>query len=196
VGLRLVRTNNLKNPLMKKIQLLLVAFCCPFIVFCQDISGLWTGTLHNDSTGLDYQYEIGITKEKGRYAGFSHTWFSIDGKQYFGVKKLKIRIANDGKIVILDDELLASNYPVQPNKDVRQLNVLSFQSSGNDALLDGPFETNRTKEYKALTGHVRVTKRKDILKSDLVPHLQQISKNIDWSFLSAGNEPLAKNEKE
>lgn len=181
---------------MKKIKFLFLTLCCPLAIFCQDITGLWTGTLHNDSTGLDYQYEIGITNEKGKFEGFSHTWFTIEGQQYFGVKKLKIRIAKDGKIVILDDELLVSNYPVSAHKDVHQLNILDFREDNGEKVLDGPFVTNRTKEFKPLTGYISIVKRKDISKSDLIPHLKNIDQKIDWSFLNTNAEPLAKNEKE
>lgn len=181
---------------MKLMKLMLLAFCCPVSVFCQDITGLWTGTLYNDSTQQYHQYEIGISKENGKYTGFSHTWFMIDNKRYFGVKKLKVRIAGDGKIVIEDGDLLLNNYPVQPNKNVRQLNVLNLETNGNETAMNGPFVTNRTKEFSPLTGQVSLKKKSNISQSDLVPHLQNISKGQELSFISESAAPLVKNEKE
>ena len=36
-----------------------------------DITGLWKGTLYNDSAQKYYRYEIGISEEKGKLSGFS-----------------------------------------------------------------------------------------------------------------------------
>ncbi|RYY68128.1 MAG: hypothetical protein EOO13_13145 [Chitinophagaceae bacterium] len=132
---------------MKFLKLMLLAFCCPLAALCQDITGLWTGTIFNDSTQQYHQYEVGITREKGKYTGFSHTWFMIGNTKYFGVKRIKVRIAADGKIIMEDGELMLNNYPVQPNKDVRQLNVLTLETTGTDIGLTGLFVTNRTKEF-------------------------------------------------
>ncbi|MBC7936846.1 MAG: hypothetical protein H7Y86_15975 [Rhizobacter sp.] len=180
---------------MKLIKLMLLAFCCPFAALCQDITGLWAGTLYNDSTRQYHQYEIGITRENGKYTGFSHTWFMIDNKKYFGVKKLKVRIAGDGKIIIEDGELMLNNYPVQPNKNVRQLNILDLQTNGDEIALNGPFVTNRTKEFLPLTGQISLKKKSNFSQSDLVPHLQQISSGQDLSFISESTAPMVRNKK-
>src|SRR5690606_38455826 len=71
----------------------------------QDITGLWKGWLYNDSTGLTQKYEIAISEEKGKLFGYSHTWFILEDKQYYGVKKVSIR-KSDGKILIVDDGLI------------------------------------------------------------------------------------------
>jgi len=180
---------------MKFFKLMLVASCCPLAAFCQDITGLWSGTIYNDSTQQYHQYEVGITREKGKYSAFSHTWFMIDNKKYFGVKKLKVRIAGDGKIVMEDGELMLNNYPVQPNKDVRQLNVLSIATNGSEQSLSGLFVTNRTKEFSPLTGKVQLKKKNNLAQSDLIPHLQNISKGEQLSFISPSAGDLVKNKK-
>lgn len=178
---------------MKSIKLMLLAFCCPLVSLCQDITGLWTGTLYNDSTQQFHQYEIGISKEKGKYSGFSHTWFMIGDKKYYGVKKLKVRIASDGKIIIEDGELVLNNYPIAPNKDVRQLNILSLQTAGAELMLNGPFVTNRTKEFLPLTGSVTLKRKSNFNQSDLVPHLQNIMKGEQLTISAGPTTPLVKN---
>ncbi|RYD77985.1 MAG: hypothetical protein EOP53_12025, partial [Sphingobacteriales bacterium] len=160
---------------MKFIKLMAVAICCPLMALCQDITGLWSGTLYNDSTRQYHQYEIGISKENGKYSGFSHTWFTIEGKKYFGVKKLKVKIASDGKVIMEDGELMVNNYPVQPSKEVKQLNVLDIKSLENELLLDGEFITNRTKRFAALTGRINLKRKNSFVQSDLVPHLRNIT---------------------
>jgi hypothetical protein len=153
-----------------------------------DITGLWKGTLYNDTTQMNYQYEIGISKEKGKYVGFSHTWFILDDKQYYGVKKVSIRIANDGKIIVEDDGLISNNYPVPPNKNVRQLNVLTLDAASPIMTLTGPFSTNRTKEYHSLTGSVSLQRKNDFWQSALIPHLEELGKANDLSFVRMQKE--------
>ncbi len=180
---------------MKLIRLLLVISFFHSSVFCQDITGLWTGTIYNDSSQQYYQYEIGIGKENGKYIGYSHTWFVIEGKKFYGVKKLKVKIASDGKIVIQDGELLLNNYSVKPNKDIRQLNILDFQKEANDEVLTGLFVTNRTKEFLPITGKINLKKTSFFTQSDLVLHLQLIGKGQELSFINSGAEPLVLNER-
>lgn len=157
-----------------------------------DITGLWKGTLYNDTTQMNYQYEIGISKEKGKYVGFSHTWFILDDKQYYGVKKVTIKIANDGKIIVEDDGLISNNYPVPPNKNVRQLNVLTLDAAAPIMTLTGPFSTNRTKEYHSLTGSVSLQRKNDFWQSALIPHLEELGKANDLSFVRVQKEAANK----
>jgi len=142
---------------MKYFVLAIVALCAPVIVFCQDITGLWKGTMFNDSTKKSLPYELYITKENGKYSGISHSWFLVNGKEYYGIKKVKVRVAKDGKIVIQDASLIENNYPVNPD-NVNQLNVLDLANNNNEAVMSGPFATNRTKTYGELTGSINIKK--------------------------------------
>ena len=178
---------------MKVFKLMALAICCPLMALCQDITGLWTGTLYNDSTKQQHQYEIRISKQNGKYAGYSHTWFVIDGKKYFGVKKIKVKLAPDGKVIMEDDELMLNNYPIQPNKEIRQLNVLDFSNTGAELALTGEFVTNRTKKFAPLTGSINLKKKDSYAQSDLVPHLQSIIKGEELSYMSETAQSLVSN---
>jgi len=160
---------------MKSITIIIIALCFPSFVFCQDITGLWKGTMYNDSTKQSLEYEIVISKEKGKYTAYSHTWYVVDDKKYYGIKKINVRVAKDGKIVMQDAKLLEDNYPGPANKNVIQLNVLDLANSGDIASLDGEFVTNRSKGYRALTGHISIKKVNPLTKSDLVQYLQKTS---------------------
>ena len=140
---------------MKKFVPVIVALCFPVFAFCQDITGLWKGTMYNDSTQQSLEYEVVINKEKGKYSAFSHTTYIIDGKKYFGIKKINVRIAKDGKIVMQDAAIVEHNYPVNPQRNVLQLNVLDLESQEN---LEGLFVTNSSREFKSLTGHIKIKK--------------------------------------
>lgn len=159
---------------MKCIIYLVALLCCPVFVFCQDITGLWKGTMFNDSTKQSIEYEIVISKEKGKYSAFSHTWFVFDDKKHYGIKKLKVRVAKDGKIILQDAALIEHDYPVQPPKNVMQLNVLNLVNSGAETMLSGLFVTNSSKDYKALTGNIHV-KRVNLLSQSYL--MQYLNKN-------------------
>ncbi|MEO6254022.1 MAG: hypothetical protein ABIO79_11980, partial [Ferruginibacter sp.] len=118
-------------------------------------------------------YEIVISKEKGKLTGYSHTSYVINDKKYYGIKKMNIRVAKDGKIIMQDVKLVENNYPELPNKKVIQLNVLDLANSGTDASLDGLFVTNRSKDFLALSGHINIKRVNPLSQSELVQYLQK-----------------------
>lgn len=155
----------------------------------QDITGLWKGTLYNDSNRLTYHYEIAVSSEKNRLYGYSHTWFILDNKQYYGVKKLKVRKMKD-KIITEDDGLIAHNYPVKPAKHVKQINILELNENDTVRILQGPFTTNRTKQYSPLTGYVKLQRTKQYQQTSLVPHLEELQLTQTLSFIEPLPEPV------
>ena len=83
-------------------------------------------------------------------------------------------MAKDGKIVIKDDGLIENNYPVSPDKNVNQLNVLDLVNSENEISLDGPFVTNLTKRYWEATGHINIKRINTLSESSsLMQYLQK-----------------------
>jgi hypothetical protein len=147
-----------------------------------DITGLWKGTMYNDSTQKFLKYEIAISENKGKLSGYSHTYFILDDKEYHGVKKVKIK-REDGKIIVQDVELIANNYPIPPAKGVRQLDVLTLEIKDGVMTLSGPFSTNRTKIYSSLTGNINVQRKTNFRQSALVPHLEELGKAEELSFV-------------
>ena len=150
----------------------------------QDITGLWKGNLYNDSTHKYLRYEIAISENKGRLTGYSHTFFIIDDKEYYGVKKLKIR-REDSKVILQDEKVVTNNYPVAPPKGVRQVDVLTLEMQDSIMILTGPFTTNPTKEYRSLTGSIRVQRKNDYRQSALIPHLEELGLAHELSFITA-----------
>jgi hypothetical protein len=164
---------------MKPLILILAVICCPVFAFCQDITGLWKGTMYNDSTKQSLEYEVVISKENGKLTGYSHTSYMIDGNKYYGVKKLNVRIAKDGKIVMQDAKWLENNYTGEQQKNVIQLNVLDFASSGEQHFMDGPFVTNRTKGHSTLTGRLSLKKEDPLTaQTELKKYLQVNDDNL------------------
>lgn len=147
-----------------------------------DITGLWKGTMYNDTTQRFLKYEIAISKRKGKFTGFTHTYFIVDDREYHGVKKVKIRI-RDSKLIVEDMELIAHNYPIPPNKGVRQVDVLTFKIENGVMILEGPFSTIRTKQFHSLTGEINVQRKSDFRQSALVPHLEELGLAKELSFV-------------
>jgi len=145
----------------------------PLFIFSQDITGLWKGTMYNDNTQKSLPYELLIKKEKGKYTGLSYSWFLIGGEEYYGIKKVKVSVAKDGKIVIKDAALIENNYPVLADKNVHQLNVLDLLSRENEISLDGLFVTNLTKQFGEATGHINVKRTDAFSESSLMQYLQK-----------------------
>lgn len=161
---------------------LIIVLLFPLALSAQDITGLWRGYMHNDTTGKDLRYELAISEKNGKLSGYSYTFFLLDDHEYFGLKKVKIR-REDGKIIVQDQELLSNNYPIPPNKGVRQLNVLTLEVRDSAMILSGPFSTNQTKVYSVLTGSINVQRKGNYMQSALVPHLEEMGLAKDLSFV-------------
>ena len=164
---------------MKPLIAIIAVLCCPIFALCQDITGLWKGSIYNDVTQKTLQYEVLVSKnDHGKFTALSHTWFDINDKKYYGIKKVDVRIAKDGKIVLQDAEVIANNYPDPSAKPALQLNILDLNNPGDDASLDGQFRTVRTKEYTvSLTGRINLKKTSMLAQSDLMDYLQKNSKD-------------------
>ena len=142
--------------------------------------------MYNDTTQLNYRYEIAISENKGKLFGYSHTYFILDDKEYHGVKK--IRIKRDGNEVTTEDvELIANNYPIKPPKGVHVLNTLKFEIKDTVMVLSGMFSTNRTREYAPATGFIHVERKNNFRQSALIPHLEELGLSKNLSFLTEEN---------
>jgi hypothetical protein len=144
--------------------------------------GLWTGLMFNDTTELNYRYEIAISEKNGELIGYSQTFFILENKEYYGVKKLRITIEGN-KLITQDLKLITNNYPIKPPKGVYVINVLNFEMINEVMVLSGLFETNRTRQYAPATGYIHVEKKNDFKASPLVKQLTELGLDKDLSFL-------------
>jgi hypothetical protein len=149
-----------------------------------DMTGLWTGLMFNDTTEMNYRYEIAISEKNGKLIGYSQTFFIIDGKEYYGVKKLKITI-DGNKVITQDSKHLDNNYPasIKVPKGVYVINVLNFEQKNDVMMLSGMFETNRTRQYAPATGYIHVERKIDVKQSPLVKQLEKMGLLDELSFV-------------
>jgi hypothetical protein len=164
-------------------KLLFLFFLLPLQIIAQDITGLWTGSLYNDTTKQFLKYELAINEYNGKLSGYSHTIFIIDSSENIGIKSVSVK-EKDGEISIVDEKLIYNNYPEPPAKGVRQYSTLSLSEKNDSLLLTGSWRTNRTKEFSSITGTIFLSKKKLITKSLLIPKLQELGFANSLSFIS------------
>ena len=168
-------------------RVLLIFLLLPLKLFSQDLEGVYTGTLYNDTTHRYIPYEIAISESKGKLSGYSHTIFiDENNRQETGVKSLKIKRRAD-KILIEDDELIYNNYTEPPPKGVRQYSTLNIMQGDSGLLLIGVFNTNRTKEYASATGSIRLQRKNKNAETKIIPKLNEMKLANSLSFIQ--NKP-------
>jgi len=150
----------------------------------QDITGLWKGSLYNDSAKKLLPYEIAISEEKGKLTGYSYTLFEDSGKKEIGVKRIKIK-RKDGEIIIEDVEMISNNFSVAPPKKVKVQSILALYVSDTSMEMRGRWSTNRTWEYSPLTGSLQVKRSIDFKQMALFEQLQELKLDKDLSFVKA-----------
>lgn len=170
-----------------KILKLFILAAFPFAASAQvavdayDITGLWKGTIYNDTTKKELSYEIAISEQKGKLSGYSYTFYIIDDQNYYGVKKAKMR-KQDGKLIVESVAFIATNFP-NPPKNIKRIEALTLDVQDSIMTLSGPFTTVPTKEYRALTGSIKLKRRNDFYQSALVPHLEELGLSKELSFV-------------
>lgn len=161
----------------------LILLLLPAKLFAQDISGVWTGYLYNDTTKQSIHYELSISEFKGKPTGYSHTTFVIDSSESTGVKSVNIK-EKDGHFYIVDDKLIYDNYPEPPAKGVKQFSFLSLSEKDNAQILSGRWRTNPTREFTPLTGSIYLEKRKTAEETLIVNKLAQLNLLDKLSFIT------------
>ena len=112
----------------------------------QNISGIYSGTLVNDSLKMVQNYELALSEYRGKITGYSYITFVTNDTFYYGIKRIKASRQN-GELVVEDVEMLANNYPKRPDKGVHVINRIPLSPS-QDTILDmkGKWETTATKK--------------------------------------------------
>jgi hypothetical protein len=162
----------------------LVFFIFPFHCFCQDIAGVYTGRLYNDTTKQYIPFELAIDDAKGKTEGFSHTIFASENGDNVGVKQVKIKIKDD-EITFEDEKFVYNNFPEPPPRGVKMFASLNVSTRNGIPVLSGTWRTNATKQYRPLTGTIMLEKKKDPQATPIVKKLEDLGLARDLAFLAA-----------
>ena len=167
-------------------KFLLLIFLLPLKLFAQDVTGVWTGTLYNDTTKQFLKYELAISEYDGKLSGYSHTIFVIDSVENTGVKSVKIKKSGD-KYFIEDDKLIYNNYTEPPAKGIKTYSELVLSQNDSSMTLSGPWKTNTRKEYVSITGNILLKKKKKIEQTLIIPKLENLGLVHSLSFMASEN---------
>jgi hypothetical protein len=186
-------------------NLIILLFFIPFGVCAQDLTGVWTGSLYNDSTLTTTKYEIAVTEKNGRLSAYSYAVFHVDNKEVYGVKSLEV-IQSKGKIFFRDRDLLVDNYPADAPKGVKQISSIKVFDSLGAQYISGTFTTTRSGKYgRPVTGKIFLVKQqnnlrditlvKQIIKQGLAPALDFITAaDTDKKAKPSSQNDIVKNE--
>ncbi|MCW3093401.1 MAG: tRNA 2-selenouridine(34) synthase MnmH [Ferruginibacter sp.] len=152
-----------------------------------EITGLWKGSLYNDTTKTYLPYQVAISEEDGKMSGYSYTLFDIDGKKEWGVKKIKIK-REDDRLILEDVALIANDYSEPPPKKVRVLSIVHLTAKDSLLQLTGTWSTNQTREYRPLTGTLQVERIEQYRQLVLYEKLVALKLAADLSFVKAENK--------
>lgn len=168
---------------MKTIQLTILILFFPIVFFGQTLTGLWTGTLTNDSTTIrrDQSFEIVLTQYKNKVYGYSRSTFFVHDTLYYIVKRVTGTVEGD-ICEVKDDEIVKHNFPRKPEKGVKV--VSTFHRNKQDSLwyLEGDWKTTESKRYYSISGKISLKPETDPEKSKLIPHLEELKLADDVAF--------------
>lgn len=171
------------NTVMK---FLLVFFLLPLRLFAQDITGVWTGYLYNDTTKQYIKYELAVSEYNRKLSGYSHTIYEIDSVENIGVKSVKI-LKHGDSYQVEDDKLIYNNYTEPPAKGVKTYFDLVLMEHDSVMELRGAWKTNRTRIYKSITGNILLKKKRKFEETLIIPKLENLGLAKSLSFIPYNN---------
>jgi hypothetical protein len=159
---------------MKNLFFSILFILCVFASKAQVVSGLYSGTLYNDTTKMLQNYQLALSEYKGKITGYSYTTFVVNDTFYYGIRKIKAFIKDD-QLIVEDDKMLVNNFPESPSKGVKRISIFPI-SAQEDTLssLSGKWQTNKTKQYYAVSGPLQLKRDNDSSQSALIGHLKEL----------------------
>lgn len=139
----------------------------------QIVSGIYSGTLVNDSTQKKQNYELALSEYRDKITGYAYTTFVVRDTFYYSIKRIKATRQN-GMLVVEDDKMIANNFPESPARRVRQTNTIPLPVSDTIRTMNGKWQTNQTKEYYSLKGGLDLKRDADSSQSALIDHLTEL----------------------
>jgi hypothetical protein len=187
--------SNCQVAMNKPLRLLFILLVFPLVFQAQTtLTGLWVGTLSNDSTTLrkNQTFEIALTQYRGKVYGYSRMNFFVNDTLYYIVKRVKGTV-EELVTEVKDDEIITHNFPRQPDKGVKML--YTFRRNPEDSIwrLDGEWKTTASKKhgYYSISGKITLASEPDLSKSKIFPHLEELDLAKDVAFYAASKKKEA-----
>jgi hypothetical protein len=163
---------------MKSLVALIILFFSPILLFAQDISGLWSGMLVNDSMKRKQSFEMGLSEYRGKITGYTYTTFIENDTFYYSIKRVKAE-RRDSVLVVEDVEMVSNNFPAKVSKGVKQITTFPLINDSTIDIARGSWKTTQTKKYYSIAGNAALTEQKDEKESDLIAHLDELKIKTD-----------------
>lgn len=158
----------------------------------QDVSGLYSGTLTNDSLKMIQNYELALSEYRGKITGYSYITFVSNDTFYYGIKRIKA-IRENGELIVTDVEMLMNNYPQKADKGVHLINKIPLPKGDSISSFSGRWETTKTKKFYSISGALDLQKNNDSTHSPLIAHLKEL-KMINYQEENKNYKNIAKKE--
>ncbi|MDE3212788.1 MAG: hypothetical protein KGM98_06105 [Bacteroidota bacterium] len=171
-------------------KILFLLLLVPFELCAQDITGVWSGRMYNDTTHQSIRYELAISRDQGKLTGYSRSVFILGGVENIGVKSLKIKKSEGDAYSIEDSRLLYDTYTIPPPRGVRVFAMLRLIVNDSEMVLQGPWTTNVTRRYNRVTGNLLLIKKRDLARDTLVKNLRDLGLAGTLSFISPPVEKI------
>lgn len=161
----------------------------PVFFYGQSLTGLWVGSVHNDSATVrkDQSFEIALTEYKGKVYGYSRSEFIVNDTLYFILKRVKGTIEGD-ICEVTDDEIVSYNFRGKLDKRIRVTSTFRRNKNDSTWYLDGTWKTNANRKYYAVSGKLTLAEEKDLTASKIFPHLEELNKAGDVAFYKERKE--------
>jgi len=168
---------------MKTFKLTVLLLLSPLVFYAQTLTGLWVGSVTNDSVTVrkDQSFEIVLTQYKNKVYGFSRSTFIVNDSLFYIVKRVKGTI-EDNVCEVKDDEIVSYNFKGRLNKNVKVTTTFRFDKGDSTWRMDGDWKTNQTKKYYSVSGKATLNQEKDLTKSKILPHLEELKLADDVAF--------------
>lgn len=162
---------------MKSARLFILLFFIPITFHAQKtLTGLWTGTLSNDSVTVrkDQSFEIVLTQYKQKVYGYSRATFIVNDTLFYIMKRVKGTIEND-VCEVTDDEIISYNFRGKLDKGIKVTHTFHMNKQDSTWSLSGDWTTNKTKKFYSISGKVELKDEPDMEKSKIIPHLEELN---------------------
>ncbi len=175
----------------KRLKLTTLFVLAPLFFFAQSLTGLWIGSMSNDSTTIrkDQSLEIALTEYRGKVYGYSRSEFIVDDVLYYMVKRVKGTIEGD-VCVVTDDEIMSYNFPGKLDKNVKVSSTFRRDKKDSTWQLEGKWQTNTTKKYYAISGNLALEQENDLTASKIFPHLEELKLADEVTFYKDRKEGI------
>ena len=148
----------------------------------QAIAGVWKGSFYVDSTKKTFDYELSISNEKGKSAGYSRLAFE-DEKGIMQVVYRDHSIAiNGNEIIIKDEKQLTKASSIEQPKELLKIMTLILSTTDTELQLRGGWVTNKTRRFFVATGTAELSKKLEYTETALFKKLEELGLSTQLSY--------------